>query len=250
MRVLLFTLVLLLGISGCATETYVDPDKLKEASRYNSELGVAYLQQGRFDLAIKKLKKSLQQNPDNADAHHYIAELYHQLGKISLAEGHFEMALELAPDNSSLKNNYGVFLCEQKEFEQSKKLFLQVSKDPLYANKALLHENIGLCAKEKGDLKTAEQYFRKTLRERPNSPKSLLALAELSFDKQDYSNAKKYFYNYLKVSRHSAASLWLGILLEKYSGNTNRVKSYSILLKGKFPDSKEAGLLKKMESRS
>ena len=250
MRVLLFTLVLFLGLSGCASETYIDSDKAKEASRYNAQLGVAYLQQGRFELSLNKLNKSLQQNPDNADAHHYVAELYHQLGKVSLANHHFEKALDLAPENSSLKNNFGVFLCEQKKFKESKKLFLEVSNDPLYANKASLHENIGLCAKEKGDLKTAGKYFRKTLREVPNSPKSLLALAEMSFDRQDYIKSKDYFYKYLKVSRHSAASLWLGILLEKRSGNKDRVESYRILLKGKFPDSKEASMLNKMESRS
>lgn len=249
MRVLLFSLVLMLGISGCATDTDVDSEKINDASNYNAQLGVAYLQQGRFELALNKLKKSIQQNQDNADAHHYIAELYHQLGKTSLAKEHFEIALDLAPENSSLKNNYGVFLCEQKEFSLSKKLFLEVSNDPLYANKSRLHENIGLCAREKGDLKAAEKYFRKTLREAPNSAKSLLALAEMSFDRQKYNDAKKYFYNYLKVSRHNAASLWLGILLEKRAGNTSLVESYSVLLKGKFPDSKEARLLKKMESR-
>ena len=250
MRVLLFTFALVLGLSGCASETYVDSEKIKEASDYNAQLGVAYLTQGRYELSLSKLKKSLEQNPDNANAQHFIAELYHQIGKVSLASEHFERALELDPDNSMLKNNYGVFLCEQKKFEQSRKLFIEVSNDPLYAQKALLHENIGICAKEKGDLKTAEEYFRKTLRERPNSSKSLLAMAELSFDRQDYVGSRKYFYKYLKVSRHSAASLWLGILLEKKAGNTSRVASYSILLKGKFPDSKQAAWLKKMESKA
>jgi len=249
MRVLMFSVALVLGLSGCASESYIESEQLKEASNYNAELGVAYLQQGRFELALSKLKKSLEQNPDNADAQHFIAELYHQIGKTSLASKHFELAMELDPDNSMLKNNYGVFLCEQKQFEKSKKLFIEVSKDPLYSQMALLHENIGICAKEKGDLKTAEDYLRKTLREVPNSPKSLLAMAELSFDKQDYPGSSDYLYKYLKVSRHNAASLWLGILLAKKDNNMNRVASYSILLKGKFPDSKQAQWLKKMESK-
>lgn len=251
MRVLLFTsaLILLSGLGGCTTETYVDSEQIKEASQYNAELGVAYLQQGRYELALTKLKKSLGQNPDNADAQHFIAELYHQIGKTSLASKHFERAMELDPDNSMLKNNYGVFLCEQKKFTESRKLFTEVANDPLYTQKGSLHENIGLCAKEKGDLKTAEEYFRKALRERPSSPKSLLAMAELSFDRQDYAGSRKYLYKYLKLARHNAASLWLGILLEKKTGNTNRVASYSILLKGKFPDSKQASWLKKMEAK-
>ena len=73
-------------------------------------------------------------------------------------------------------------------------------------------------------------------------------MAQISFDQQKYAVSRKYFYQYLENARHTPASLWIGILLENQSGNKNRVASYVVLLKGKYPDSEEAELLKKMQA--
>ena len=105
-----------------------------------------------------------------------------------------------------------------------------------------------LGAQAQGDISKAEENLKFALRLNPQSPKSLLAMAQLSFDKQKYATARKYYYDYLENSRQSPESLWLGILLENRSGNKNRMASYKVLLKGKYPDSKEAALLKKMEA--
>jgi len=243
----LFVVSLLL-VSGCATQSDRETQDIHDASDYNAQLGLAYLNQGRFDIAQSKLKKALEQNPDNAIAHYYIAELYRRLGELDKAETHFKEALDLAPENSSLLNNYGVFLCDAKKYTEAYTYFDKVLKDPLYPSKGSVYENIGLCAQSEGNLKTAEENLRFALRLNPQAPKSLLAMAQISFDNQKYAASRKYFYQYLENARHTPASLWLGILLENRSGNKNRVASYVVLLKGKYPDSEEAALLKKMQA--
>ncbi|MGW8228529.1 MAG: type IV pilus biogenesis/stability protein PilW, partial [Gammaproteobacteria bacterium] len=186
--------------------------------------------------------------PENAVAQHYIAVVYQQLGEFDKAESHFRQALELTPENSDLLNNYGVFLCKDKKYQQAYPYFDKVLNDPLYPAKGSVYENVGLCAQAQGDISKAEENLKFALRLNPQSPKSLLAMAQLSFDKQKYATARKYYYDYLENSRQSPESLWLGILLENRSGNKNRMASYKVLLKGKYPDSKEAALLKKMEA--
>ena len=248
----IFPLVMIVSLlfTACASEPYRNEEKLKEASKYNADLGLAYLRQGRNAIAMTKLSKAIEQNEDNAEAHHYIAELYRRLGKMEESEKHFKKALELTPNDSMLQNNYGVFLCQQEKYKEARVLFLTVLNDPLYKAKWQVYENIGLCAKLKGDVKTAGKYLHKALRANPRAAKSYLALAQINFDNQDYAAARKYYYKYLEFGRQNPASLWLGILLERRSGNHERVASYSVLLKGKFPDSKEAALLRKMEARA
>ena len=235
-------------MSACVSEPQRESEDINDASDYNAQLGLAYINQGRYDIAQSKLKKAIEQNPDNAVAQHYIAELYRRLGEFDQAQTHFEKALDLAPKNSSLLNNYGVFLCDAKKYKEAYTYFDEVLKDPLYPAKGSVYENVGLCAQAQGDISKAEENLKFALRLNPQAPKSLLAMAQLSFDKQKYSTARKYYYDYLENARQTPESLWLGILLENRSGNKNRMASYKVLLKGKYPDSKEAALLKKMEA--
>ena len=79
----------ILFITGCSSQkNSVDIDK-KNASIANSELGVAYLTRGQYKVAMKKLKKAVDYDETNANAHHYIAELYRRLEQNELAEKHF-----------------------------------------------------------------------------------------------------------------------------------------------------------------
>lgn len=241
-------LSLLLGLGACTSAPQLDDDSRTKASQFNAQLGLQYMQQGRNEIALNKLRKALAQDSDNVMAHHYLAELYRRLGKVKEAEAEFRRAMALAPENSSILNNYGVFLCQQKRYQEARRYFARVEADPLYRARSQVFENIGLCAQLQGDLKTAEDYLRKALRINPQSPKALLGMAQLSFDRQDYAAARKYYYDYLGLAPQTPASLWLGILLEHRSGNRNRMASYKVLLKGKYPDSHEAGLLRKMEA--
>jgi type IV pilus assembly protein PilF len=244
----LFFVIIALLMSACVSDPQMDSDDLQDASDYNAQLGLAYINQGRYDVAMSKLKKAIEQNPDNAVAQHYIAELYRRLGELDKAETHFQQALDLVPRNSSLLNNYGVFLCDAKKYKEAYSYFDKVLKDPLYPAKGSVYENVGLCAQAQGNIQRAEENLKFALRLNPQSPKSLLAMAQISFDKQKYSTARKYYYEYLENARQTPESLWLGILLENRSGNKNRMASYVVLLKGKYPDSKEAELLRKMEA--
>ena len=244
-----FVAAVLLFASGCATERYIDEESLKRASDINSQLGVAYMRQGNYELALAKLKKALVQNEDNANAHHYIAELYRRLGKMKDAGIHFNEALSLTPNDSSLQNNYGVFLCAQKKYDKAQKYFDKVLDDPLYKTKAQVYENMGLCAQRKGDIKSAEDNLLRAIKMNKRLPNAYLAIAQINFDKQLYRQSERHLYKYLEMAKHNSQSLWLGILLENRKGNKNRVASYSILLKGKFPDSRETQLLRKLEAR-
>ena len=89
----------------------------------------------------------------------------------------------------------------------------------------------------------AESYFRSALENNPKIAVTLIQMAQLSYETPNYLSARAYLQRYLEVSSHTAKSLWLGINIERELGDKNALSSYTLLLKNKFPDSKEAGLL-------
>jgi type IV pilus assembly protein PilF len=242
-------LVFILLSAGCASQSDRAGVNNEAASIANAELGVAYLSSGQHKVAMFKLKKALEYDDKNANAHHYIAELYRRLGQNELAAEHFKTALELMPEDSSIKNNYGVFLCGTGSFEQGLKLLTEVLADPLYSDKAQAYENMGLCAEKQGNVKIAEQHFLTALKLNSKLPGALLGMAKIEFDNQKIKSAAFYFEQYNKVSEHTAQSLWLGVLIERKNGHKDQSGSYAILLKNKFPDSNEAKFLKKLKIR-
>jgi type IV pilus assembly protein PilF len=238
-------IVLLAGLAACTTvNTAADT---KRAAELNAQLGVGYLKQGQYKRALAKLDKALEFDENNANAHHYKAELYRRLNDPARAEEHFKIAMNLAPDSLTIQNNYGVFLCDTGEYEKAIALFKKPLSEPLYANKADSYENIGLCRLRQGQVSNAETAFIKALKINPKKAKSLLKLSQIRYDSGNKVAAYDLYKRYLAVATHTPESLWLGILLESDRGAKNTVASYKVKLKGKYPDSKETKLLIKLE---
>ena len=56
-------------------------------------------------------------------------------------------------------------------------------------------------------------------------------------------SARAYLQRFLEVSKHTAASLWMGIRIERQLGDKDAIASYKLALRNNFPDSNEATLL-------
>lgn len=82
-----------------------------EAAQANLNLGVAYLRQERFDLAVTALQRALAQDPRLVSAHSTIALAHDRLGNIDAAEEHYRRALQLDSSDPNTANGYAVFLC-------------------------------------------------------------------------------------------------------------------------------------------
>ena len=73
---------------------------------------------------------------------------------------------------------------------------------------------------------------------------ALIQMGQISYDQGNYLSARGYLQRYLEVARHTPASLWLGIRVEKELGDKDTLSSYALLLRNNFPDSDEAALLR------
>ena len=242
-------LLFLLIVSGCAAKTERVGVDYKKASVANSELGVAYLAKGNYKVAMVKLKKALAYDDDNANAHHFIAELYRRLQQNDLADEHFKAALELNDNDSAIKNNYGIFLCGNGSYAKGLKLFNKVLADPLYGDKGQVYENMGLCAEKQGNILNAEKYFETALKFNKKLPAALLGLAQITFDNRNVKAASEYLKRHNKVARPTSESMWLGLLIARKKGHKGKVGSMALKLKQYFPDSREVKLLEKLKLR-
>jgi len=242
-------LLFLLIISGCAVKTErVDLDHKKIAVA-NTKLGVAYLAQGKYKNAMLKLKKALKHDSDNGNAHHYIAELYRRLDQNDLANEHFRQAMDLKEEDSSIKNNYGIFLCGIGSYKEGITLLNKVLADPLYSDKGQVYENMGLCAEKQGNIRYTEKYFETALKFNKKLPSALLGLAQINFDKGNVRAASDYLKRHYKIAKPTSKSLWLELLIMRKKGLKGRAGSLAIKLKQYFPDSKETKLLRKLNLR-
>lgn len=229
-------LLITLFFTGC-TSTEIKSD---EASSFNSDLGIRYLQNGRLQLANEKLEKALAQNPSSPAANHYYAILQQRLGNTGKATQHFNKAVKLAPKDPEIRNNYGSFLCDNEKPEAALAQFNISINDPLYSTPEFAYTNAGICLRKVGKHNEAEEYFRNALKKKNAFPSALLEMASLYHDRKVYPRAQAFMSRYETVGRSSPKALELCSLINEQMKNTTKAASCKSTLLRLFPESAEA----------
>lgn len=149
MQKLLLGIVLMAGLSACATENRSDLSSAMErcdgvwegesgasvlracsqvierstmdadvAAAYNSR-GVLHRRSGRFEAAVADFNESIRYNPESSTAHSNRGIAYAQMGLDEPAVESFSKALLLNPRNETAYNNYSWFLSVRGEYEEA-----------------------------------------------------------------------------------------------------------------------------------
>jgi len=236
-------------LGGCAGAPFTNCSvEAKKSADINVQLGVEYMRRGRNDIALSRLKKALNSCHYSGDAHNAIAVLYGRLGMKSEAKPHYQQAIALSPEASDIHNNYGQFLCQEKQWDAAHKHFLKAIENPVYRTPEIPYTNAALCALQHQDYATADAYLHKALQKNPKFPRALYQMALLSYEQKRYKAAREYLQRCLKViAKQSPATLWLGIRIERRLNNRDAEASYALLLRKRFPDSEETRLLNQSE---
>ncbi len=218
-------IVVLSLAQGCVSSAKRNENPEKAAQIY-ADLGLQYLRQGKLELALTKLERSLELNKKYPQAHHYIAEVHKQMGDMKSAEKYYNSAIHYDGDNPMLLNNFGAFLCQQSRIEESEKYFLDAANVPDYRTPELAYENLALCALQNGKKEKAEQYFRKALDVNPSLHKSLYQMALLSYETKGFMKARAFIERFHAIGK-TEQSLKLGIRIEQALGDNDAVDRYS-----------------------
>lgn len=228
---------------GCVTTGDVNPlssEKGRDAARdAYIQLGIGYLQQGNTGPAKVPLKKALDLDPSNADAHAALALVYQSEMEAELADEHFLKALSARRDDTRIINNYGGFLYEQKRYPEAMEMFKRASKDTLYQERSRVFENMGLTALQLKQRDQAKKYFQRALRLNVRQSTALLEMSTLTYEDKNYVQAKGYYESYIVVSQHNARSILLGSRLASIFDDRDKAASLGLQLKRLYPGSPE-----------
>jgi type IV pilus assembly protein PilF len=210
-----------------------------EVAIANMNLGVEYMQQGAYENALTRLKRSLLAKSDYAPTYNVLGLLYQRLGDPAESENNFKKSLSLDSSNSSAHNNYGLLLCSNGRMDEAETQFLTAANNPLYDSPEIALTNAGLCVfYEKPQI--GEGYFKQALDKNPRFSHALIKMADISYKRNEYESAHQYFKRYQNAARHTPKSLWLGIQICKELDYKDDVSSYALLLRNQYPDTKEA----------
>jgi type IV pilus assembly protein PilF len=209
------------------------------------ELAAGFYQQRNYPQAIEELRSALSNDPAYAPAFGLLGLVYMDLGERARAEESFARALQIAPDDSEILNNYGWFLCQTDRPRESIAQFQAALKNPLYATPARPLHNAGICAQKSGDMAAAEAYFQRAFQLDPRNPVSMYHLGELYLKRGDIERARFHAQRLLSSYPASAETLWLAIRVDRKAGDQDGLASLSAQLRRQFPNSREASLLQR-----
>jgi len=242
----------MLMLAGCASR---GPDssvytpkggaetELQTRARLHTELAAGYYELGNYGVALQEAHEALKSDPEYAPAYNVLGLVYAELHDDKTAEANFQHALRVNPLDSDSNNNYGSFLCQRKREQESIKYFLAALRNPLYTTPDKSWVNAGLCARQVGDLGSAEEYFQKALKVRPGQPQALFQMADIAFKRGNFPEAKSYLTRLQSEMTPGAEVLWLALRVERQLGDRNAEASLAFQLRKNFPDSREARAL-------
>lgn len=241
MRYLLLNMIILMVISGC-TSNQTNPDLrpsegTNQIALANLNLAVEYMRTGDLEIALERLNRAYDADPRHYGTHNVYGLLYQRLGDPILAEDHFKRAITLNRNDSESKNNYGSFLCQRGRFDEAEETFLSAASNPLYQTPEVAYANAGTCAIANNRKDLGEKYLRQALSINPRLSIALLQMSQINYDQDNFLSARGYMQRFEGVSSHNAASLLLGIKIERVLGGEDTESSYEMLLRNNFADS-------------
>ncbi len=228
-------------MTGCVTSSDKPPapkPQPKKASKTYFDLGVAYLQRKRFDLAEIKLQRSIEVEP-NPDAYNALALLYETQHDNALAEETYEKLVRQFPDYGRGYLNYNIFLCKYDRYGQIERL----AKTMASRNKeiaAIGQIAAGNCARSKDKLDLAVKHYNKALQYEQYSAGALLPLAEIDLNRGFASEALQKVQTVHNYIGYSARSVYLAILAYRDLGDRANERKMLATMRSRYATSPEA----------
>ena len=213
----------------------------RNRARIHTELGAMYFQGGSMSVALDELGIALAADPSYFQAYSIRGLVYGALKEYGKAESDFQRALDLAPNDPEVNNNYGWYLCDTGKERQSIAYFLNALKSPLYETPERAYTNAGTCALKAGDLEGAQGYLLQALQmSRDGGMVARFQMAKLLHKRGTFEEARLYLADVLKMMEPpTAEALWLGIRIERKLGNRVAEGGYASQLRGRYPASPE-----------
>lgn len=242
MKIILSFVIALSGLAltACGTTSASSNESSSSTADTYVQLGLGYLQEGQKDQARFNLLKAVETDPRSPDAHNAIALLYQSEGEIKLAEDHFKRALSSDADFNQARYNYARMLLGEGRPDDAEQEYLILVDDVNYRLRGQSFFGLGMARKEQENHEGAKEAFMRSYQRDPRLTTSLLELADIAILEEDYVSAKELLDRFEAGTEATPRSLKLGIDLAQRFSDGDAEASYSMSLRNRFPDSREA----------
>lgn len=212
-------------------------------ARIHTELGAAYFSRGQYQVALEELNDALSADSSYAPAYGVMGLVYMELHEDKPAEKNFLKAMDLAPGESEIHNNYGWFLCTRHRYDEAMNQFNIALGNPLYPSPERALTNAGICSLQANKPGVAQAYLEKSLKYQPNQAQALTKLAQIYYQQDRLFEARSLIERFFENNQPTAEALWLGVRIARKQNNKDAEASYGLQLRRLFADSPETQLL-------
>lgn len=243
MKSILLLLSLTLFLAACVTESTDGKHRTsvnkEEAFKLHVQLAQNYVDKKNRESARHHIRKAMDINKSAPEVLNAMALVYELEGEGELAEEFFVKAIRKNKNFSAAHNNYGVYLFGLKRYEEALKQFEAAAANLDFDGRAQAMINVGRSSLLLGNKLRAKSAFEHASILNRGLSEPLIELANIYFVDQEYPKAKEYLDRFMSLGQQTPRSLLLAIRLERMFGNRDREASYVLVLKNRYPYSKE-----------
>lgn len=231
------------GTAGNAVEPSVSTQTAttdeRQRSKVHTELGQMYLRDRRFEVALEEAKNAIEIDGGYAPAYDLLGLIYLTLRQNDQAEENLRRALQLAPNDPEINNDYGWFLCQTGKIKESFAYFNLALRNPLFQKPAKALANAGVCALMDKDDVNGESYLFRALKFDPNNLRAYYLLADIGYRNRRYDDARDWLKQLHAKMEPTAETAWLGLRIDRKLGDREGEARYTGLLRRNFRDTPE-----------
>jgi uncharacterized protein (TIGR02466 family) len=211
----------------------------QDAEAHNN-LGVLLQHQGRLKEAEASCNKAITLKPDYTEAHFNLGNILKVLGRLKDAEASYIKAIQLKPNYTAAHFNLGnmlKLLGKLKDAEASYRKTIELKQDFVQA-----HNNLGVLLQQQGKFKEAEASFSKAVTLKPNYSQTHNNLGVVLQQQGKFKESEASFRKAIELKpNYTEAHFKLGKLLKELGRLKEAETSYNqaIVLKHDFIDALE-----------
>ena len=238
-------------LSGCVASGSVVPPQAIAGSAADAEvnrlaitrlqLAALHFEEGRAEVALGEVAQALQVHPRYVDAYNLKGWIHMSLQDYKAANDSFVQALALRPGDAETLYNLGWLQCQQKQFSLADRNLEAALSAPRSSGQSVSRIWLakGVCLRQAGQGELALQALEKAHEIEPGSPVVAYNFADVLYAQGNAERARFYVRRVNNGQWASAASLWLGIKVERSLGDRVAMRQLADQLHKRFPDSKE-----------
>lgn len=211
-------------------------ERAKKAEGHRN-LGNAYLESGRHNMALAEFKSALKLIPNDYELMYDIGLVYLFWSRPDEAIPYFEDVLALKPNYAPALNSLGNAYLGIKDYDRAISYYEQINDEMIYATPYMPLANTGLAYFYKGDYAKAESYYKQALKIEPDYINALVLLGQLQTETGDTKSALKNLQKALRIQDAPIIKYYLACAYLKSGDRAMATKYFSDTMSSSKEDS-------------